>query len=77
MCLKLNDRDHVHVVDPETRLRGEAVWCWILPLDVRKVLAHIQILLLFGQNVDLKRNSGKDRIVHVNRLWNQVCLVTK
>ena len=63
--LDLEDRDHVHVVDPEPGLAGQAVGVRLLPLPVRQHLADLQVLLVLGLHVDLQRHDPEDRVVHV------------
>src|SRR5262249_2106173 len=54
--LRLHGSDHVHVVDPETRLAGCAIGIRISPLLVCERLSELQIFWFFGLNVEFKRH---------------------
>ncbi len=68
--LHLDRRNHVHVVDPITRLAGNAVGRGLLPLFVCQTLPHIQILALTGLHVNLERHHTEHSIIDVRLRGN-------
>ena len=72
--LKLQQGEHVHIVDPEARFGGEPVGLRVLPLAIRPPFAIGQILWILGLDGDLQRNDAEDGVVHMAPLRNSRCL---
>src|SRR6266436_3507055 len=71
-CLHLHGGDHVHVIDPETRLTRQPLRRGILPLPGGKKFSQIKIFLLLSLNVDLERNRAENCEVHVPVFLNEI-----
>ena len=71
---QLQNRQHIHVVDPVARLVRQAVGLRIDPLPVGKRLPVVEILLVLGFHPDLQRNNAEDGVIHVVALGNLVGL---
>ena len=65
IALHLHRRNHVHVVNPVTRLARNAVRRGLFPLFVGQAFAQIEILLLFCLHINLERHDPKDAVIHM------------
>ncbi len=63
--LQLQDREHIHVVDPEAGLVRQAVGLRIIPLLVGPLLTIREIFLLVRLKANLQRNGAEDVVIDV------------
>ncbi len=63
--LELQNRQHVHVVDPVARFCREPIRLRILPLPIGPRLPVRQVLRVFRLHADLERNDAEDGVVDV------------
>ena len=72
--LELEDRDHVHVVDPEAGFAGEALRRGVLPLLVGQLPAEIEVLRVLGADVQLQRDDAEDGVIDMALPGDQLLL---
>ena len=71
--LRLDRRDHIHVIDPITRLGGDAVRGRFLPLLVGKTLPEIQKPSVLCLHVDLERDDPDHAVIDMGRRADKFC----
>src|SRR5271170_8019747 len=65
VSFQLENRQHIHVVDPVACLRREPIGLRILPLTVRPCLPVNQKSSIVGLKTDLERYDTENGIVHM------------
>ena len=71
ICLHLHGGNHVHVIDPEARLARCSVGIGILPLLIGERSAQIEVLLVFGFDIEFEGHGTKHGVVNVVWFWNE------
>ena len=70
--LKLQNRQHEHVVDPESRFARKPIRPRVCPLAVREMQPHVASGVILGFDRDLQRHHSEDLKVHVLLVGNQI-----
>ena len=67
--LQLQGTDHIHIVDPESRIFREAIRAWIPEFIIRQFSGQLQVLLITCLTVHFKGPDTKNVIIHMPRTW--------